>query len=526
RGVWDPVFQLLKLFSEPAYPLERALLSESFSAARGDSRLSALLAWLFATVRQSRGFEDAKPQSSGSAAVVDSLAYDRLLTSWALQLESLGLWHWACFVMLQLSSSSAHKAHAIRALLDRSMPTSLPTAALPPASGPAADLLPLCATNQSLSFAVDDSIEEQLRFVLDDLHLPRQWLYDAMATRSRYDRDWIDVRCNGAAGNAAAAGSMGGNFHSLDQQHPVLAAAQRQFTASGRPIVRSYFGQYAPSQQQQQQQVPTESTSLSSSSTAMALAGNMPTDTRAAATLRHVVWLLSARQLSTAHTVVLQRVAPDAILRGDYHLLARVLSHLDPMPSMSSAAAESSSEGAAVVPYDEWATGGQVYQAFLGAIDGLPSVLQPIASATESSFELMREVQRIYHAMRALLAALPSLAARFDAPGALGFYDGFGAEACWYSPEESRVLRIKYSVAVSDMASVISDFVQQLERHAPIASLQALPPPGSIVGDFLAPPCNRADSVALPLSQDVRILRTLQMARTCFDSLVGSELEA
>ncbi|KAJ2908459.1 hypothetical protein GGI21_002865, partial [Coemansia aciculifera] len=37
RGVWDPVFQLLKLFSEPAYPLERALLSESFSAARGDS---------------------------------------------------------------------------------------------------------------------------------------------------------------------------------------------------------------------------------------------------------------------------------------------------------------------------------------------------------------------------------------------------------------------------------------------------------------------------------------------------------
>ncbi|KAJ2582564.1 hypothetical protein GGH95_001464, partial [Coemansia sp. RSA 1836] len=331
RGVWDPVFQLLKLFSEPAYPLERALLSESFSAARGDSRLSALLAWLLATVRQSRGFEDAKPQSSGSAAVVDSLAYDRLLTSWALQLESLGLWHWACFVMLQLSSSSAHKAHAIRALLDRSMPTSLPTAALPPASGPAADLLPLCATNQSLSFAVDDSIEEQLRFVLDDLHLPRQWLYDAMATRSRYDRDWIDVRCNGAAGNAAGAGSMGGNFHSFDQQHPVVAAAQRQFTASGRPIVRSYFGQYAPPQQQQQ--VPTESTSLSSSSTAMALSGNMPTDTRAAATLRHVVWLLSARQLSTAHTVVLQRVAPDAILRGDYHLLTRVLSHLDPMPS-------------------------------------------------------------------------------------------------------------------------------------------------------------------------------------------------
>ncbi|KAJ2057854.1 hypothetical protein GGI17_005392 [Coemansia sp. S146] len=495
RGVWDPIFQLLKLFSEPAYPLERALLSESFSAARGDSRLSALLAWLLATIRQSRGFEDAKP----STGVVDSLAYDRLLTGWALQLESLGLWHWACFVLLQLSTSPAHKIHAIRALLDRSMPTSLPTAALPPA---VADLLPLCATGQSLDM-VDDRIEEQLRFVLDDLCLPRQWLCDAMATRSRYDRDWADVRCYG--GSADIEVSRNGD-QQQQQQHPVLAAAQRQFTASGRPIVRSYFDQFA-----------TSATIVNGAQII-----DMPADTRAAATLRHVVWLLSARQLSTAHTVVLQRIAPDAILRGDYHLLSRVLSHLDPALTMSS----DSSRCASVVPHGEWATGGQVYQAFLAAVDGLPTALQRIANATtETPFELMHELQRIYCDMRALLAALPSLAARFDAlPGPMGFYDGFATEACWYSPEESRVLRVKYSVAVSDMASVISGFVQSLECHA-ATTMEATTPIGdSLVS--LSSNTARADSVALPLAQDVRILRTLQMARTCFDSLVGSELEA
>ncbi|KAJ2811455.1 hypothetical protein H4S07_002054, partial [Coemansia furcata] len=485
REVWDPVFQLLKLFSEPAYSLERALISESFSAARGDSRLSALLAWLLATVRQCRGFDDAQ-----SATGVSSLAYDRLLAGWALQLESLGLWHWACFVMLQLSSSPAHKEHAIRAILDRSMPTSLPTAAL----SPAAELLPLCASGQAFDI-VDDRIEEQLRFVLEDLCLPRQWLYDAMATRSRYDRDWVDVRnCYGASADI----DRSRNIDMQQQNHPVLSASQRQFTASGRPIVRSYFGQFAPSQQQQQ------STGVVSGPPI-----DMPTDARAFATLRHVVWLLSARQLSAAHTVVLQRIAPDAILRGDYHLLSRVLSYLDSASTMQSDSA---------VPLDEWATGGQVYQAFLAAVDGLPAVLQRIASiTTETPFELLRELQQIYHDMRALLAALPSLAARFDAPGALGFYDGFAAEACWYSSEESRVLCVKYSVAVSDMASIISGFVQNLECHATAFEAPAV---------SLSSTSACADSVALPLAQDVRILRTLQMARTCFDSLVGSELEA
>ncbi|KAJ1999838.1 hypothetical protein GGI04_004400, partial [Coemansia thaxteri] len=186
RGVWDPTFQLLKLFSDPAYPLERALQPESFSPARGDSRLAALLAWLLATVRQ-----------------------------------------------------------------------------------------------------------EQIRFVLDDLHLPRQWLYDALATRSRYDRDWADVRCG--------------------------------LVPPSTTFARSFFDQ--------QQQL--------SSSMEVDSAGTLD------ATLRQVAWLLSARQFSAAHAVVLQRIAPDSILQGDYELLARLLSFMD--PNVTSTAAGSSG-----VPRDDW----------------------------------------------------------------------------------------------------------------------------------------------------------------------------
>ncbi|KAJ1939132.1 hypothetical protein FBU59_004224, partial [Linderina macrospora] len=76
NGVWDVAFQLLKLYSEPTMALDRALLSESFTAARGDSRLAAVLAWLLSAVGQCRGFDDAQMVAGGK---IVSLAYDSML---------------------------------------------------------------------------------------------------------------------------------------------------------------------------------------------------------------------------------------------------------------------------------------------------------------------------------------------------------------------------------------------------------------------------------------------------------------
>ncbi|KAJ1719191.1 hypothetical protein LPJ53_006002 [Coemansia erecta] len=273
----DPVFQLLKLYSRPTHPLESALVSESFSPACADPRFPAQLAWVLSGV---------------------------------LKLECLGIWHWLCYLLLQLSSPDVLKESVIRSLLERSLRNSLPTVSLVPPA--AADLMP-----SSAPIDTDDQID----FVLNHLRLPAQWLYDAYATRSRYDCDWA---------------------------------------------------------------------------------------------LTHAV-----------------NSSVDVILRGEYDLIGRVLSHLD-------------------------------------------------------SIMLL---------------------------GSTGFSNG--TCTCWYTSDEVTKLKIKYSVMVSDMALVITGFIQEMTRQVP-----------GLPTSFPAMSNTSASTAALPLAQDMRIMRTYQMARTCFNSLVGNELNA
>ncbi|KAI8317984.1 hypothetical protein GQ54DRAFT_300959 [Martensiomyces pterosporus] len=123
-----------------------------------------------------------------------------------------------------------------------------------------------------------------------------------------------------------------------------------------------------------------------------------------------------------------------------------------------------------------------------------------------------------------LLSALSSLSARFgthtSSSGsnalvqqllhALGFFDG--SEAWWCSEEEARELRVKHSVAVSDMASTITGFVQEMEACMPV---------GEDVAEHM-----EAGTATVPLAQDICIVRACQLALSCFDSLVGGEPEA
>ncbi|KAJ2820465.1 hypothetical protein IWW50_005044, partial [Coemansia erecta] len=324
RGVYDPVFQLLRLFAQPAYPLERALPSESFTPARGDSRQAAQLAWLLLRVRRCRGFDDSM------------MSYDRLLAAWASQLEVAGLWQWACFVLLQLSSV-AHREHAIRALLERALPGSLPTVALMPSVG--ADLL------AGGSFA-SDAVEEQLRFVLQELRLPRAWLFAAYATRSRYDRDWAET-------HASSIDSSGTRMLPLQKNNNGLTA--------------TYFGGRLTSSPQyvHMQQRPVA-----------------VLDTVAEAILRQFAWLMSAGQTASAHALALQRIAPDAVLRGEYAVLRRVLEHLS---SVSVTDDDDDGEQYHSVPSDEWAAGGQVYLTYIAAIEELPVVLASIADSEQQT---------------------------------------------------------------------------------------------------------------------------------------------
>ncbi|KAJ1663278.1 hypothetical protein IW140_005375 [Coemansia sp. RSA 1813] len=352
-GAWDPAFQLLRLYSDPTQSLENVLLPQSFSPSRGDVRMPALLAWLLFVVRKVRGFDE-------------PLTYDRLLAGWAFQLEVLGLWQWACYVLQQLSSE-AHRTHSIRALLERSLQH-------------------------------DDTNDYE--FLLGELHIPEHWLDEANVTRSRYDMD---------------------------------------------------------------RQVANDE-----------------------ATMHHLSCLLRAGEHTAAHTLMLQRIAPDAVLCGDYRLLKQVLGGFD------------------TSRVRDWAAGGQVYESFLAAVEDLPAALERIAASDEDCGDVMQEeIGDIYQRMVSLLAALPSLATRFESP--VGFYDG--CEALWFTKSEACDMRVKSSVAISDMASVVTRLIQEIEA--------------AIGGDLGS---KAAASSLLPLAQDMRILRTFKMARTCFDSLVGSGL--
>ncbi|KAJ1719241.1 hypothetical protein LPJ53_005962, partial [Coemansia erecta] len=332
--VWDPVFQLLKLYSRPTHPLESALVSESFSPARANTCFLALLAWLLSGVLKVCRFGDSVPATSGTL-----LAYDRPLTSWVHQLECLGMWHWSCYLLLQLSSPDVLKENVICSLLERSLQNSLPTASLVPPA--VADLMP-----SSVLIDTDDQID----FVLNHLHLPAQWLYDANATRSHYD-------CNRAL------------------THAVNSSAD--------------------------------------------------------AILRQVVWLINAGQYLLVHMLILQQIAPDAILCGEYDLLGRVLGHLDPI------------QAASCVLLEQWELGGCVFSLFLSAVRDLPAILHSIADDDDRNTidDSLQQIALVYEQMQVLLLALPLLSFRFSMlSGSTGFSNG--TCACWFTSDEASELKI------------------------------------------------------------------------------------
>ncbi|KAI8318082.1 hypothetical protein GQ54DRAFT_336479 [Martensiomyces pterosporus] len=379
----------------------------------------------------------------------------------ASQLECLWQWHWSCCLLPQLSSST-HKTHAIHSLLERTLQSSLLTSTLPPAVG--GDLLP------ATQFGMEgiDAVEERVGFVLCEVHLPRQWLYEACSTRSRFDRDWVEAR-------------LAVQQPAFPANHPASVAMRK--TSTGRQALPSFFGHHmSPSRQRDGRGMMSSHSSAAWS----AFRGGAPSAKSISsqlcisgeATLRDVMWLLSARRLASVHVVMLQRIVPDSILRGDHSLVARILEHLDPEGKGGTESVDS-------VASEDWACGGQVYLSFLAAVEDVPAVLRRIAAADSGGN------------------------GDTDLDGEEGAASELGDQ---HSEEEARELRVKYSAAVSGMASTITGFTQEMEACM-------------AVGEDGAEHMEAATATVL-VAQEMRIVRTCQLAQSCFDSLVAGELEA
>ncbi|KAI8318915.1 hypothetical protein GQ54DRAFT_60995 [Martensiomyces pterosporus] len=239
-----------------------------------------------------------------------------------------------------------------------------------------------------------DTFDERVRFVLCELHLPRQWLYEAYSTRRRFDRDWVEAR-------------LAVQQPAFPTNHPVSVAMRK--TSTGRQALHSFRQYMLPSGQRNGRDMMSSHSSAAWSTfrgeAPLAKSTSIQLDISAEAMLGEVVWLLSARRLASTHVVVLQRIAPDAILCGDHSLLARILEHLDPE-------GKGGTESVNRMPSEERTCIGQVYLSFLAAVEDLPAVLRRIVAAGSGGSgdtdldgeegavsELGDEVRRIYQQM-------------------------------------------------------------------------------------------------------------------------------
>ncbi|OWZ52424.1 nuclear pore complex protein Nup98-Nup96 [Cryptococcus neoformans c8] len=136
----DVLYNLLQLYSDDAISLDQVLRSRDTSPSPFDVRLAWHLYVLLSRVLRRRDFED-RDESTGYSANAD-----RLTAGYAAQLEEIGEWKWAAFVLLHLETVDG-RSKALHALLYRH---------------PAAT-------------------KEDQAFLTETLCIPEEWIYESRA---------------------------------------------------------------------------------------------------------------------------------------------------------------------------------------------------------------------------------------------------------------------------------------------------------------------------------------------------------
>nr|CAD7197115.1 unnamed protein product [Timema douglasi] len=200
RAVWDLCYHLLKLYSSRSHPLDQLLNPATHTSDPLDYRLC----WFLFQVLTALGYTHL---SDYSAAL--------LHTSFASQLEGLGLWHWAVFVLLHLKNQPSRQA-AIQDMIDR-----------------------------HVELSEDQEYREKEEFLVEKLDIPSSWIHRAKATlalvHNRYkDAAWYMIN----AGlwkeshqiimkHIAADAIANENYKYLEELLAALVPANRSGTIAG-----------------------------------------------------------------------------------------------------------------------------------------------------------------------------------------------------------------------------------------------------------------------------------------------------
>ncbi|XP_011615072.2 nuclear pore complex protein Nup98-Nup96 isoform X2 [Takifugu rubripes] len=144
RPLYDLCFHLLKLYSDRHYSLQQLLDPLTITWERLDYRLS----WHLWGVLQALHYSHLSASRQGL-----------LHSSYAAQLEGVGLWHLAVFILMHIPDH-IQRERAVR------------------------DMLTLHCPLQE----TDESVRRE-RFLTEKLLIPEQWIHEAKATRARCDAD-------------------------------------------------------------------------------------------------------------------------------------------------------------------------------------------------------------------------------------------------------------------------------------------------------------------------------------------------
>ncbi|KAA1135350.1 hypothetical protein PGTUg99_015553 [Puccinia graminis f. sp. tritici] len=161
QPIYDAIFQIIKVFVDPTYPLESVLEPRGFGPSPFDYRMPWHLYILIAKVMRLRDFEDREPimrdieTDSDDASLLESGSVwaDLLTSQYADQLNKLGMMKWAGFILLHLEDPEG-RARALKELISRNIK------------------------------AVTGDVEE---FFVETLKIPSTWIYLARAQVAHYE---------------------------------------------------------------------------------------------------------------------------------------------------------------------------------------------------------------------------------------------------------------------------------------------------------------------------------------------------
>jgi len=140
KDTYDTCFHLIKLFCDEKYPIADIISPLNHNANQLDFRLS----WHLAMALVSLNYK-----------FISKECLENLHESYATQLQSFGLWHWAVFILMHIDDEKRRET-LVKNYLSRYVTS-------------------------------DSELNEKEAFLIEKLSVPAEWVYDFKALRAKYE---------------------------------------------------------------------------------------------------------------------------------------------------------------------------------------------------------------------------------------------------------------------------------------------------------------------------------------------------